>query len=304
MIPILDLAAPPRALAAELRRINETVGFMTIVNHGVDQALIDATFAMAARFHALPMDTKLALKIDESFQGYLPYKASTARANGLVAIRKPNENEAFFVNPERDPARPANRWPAALPEFGPTTLRYFAAVEDLAQRLLPLYAMALDLPEGFFSERCTTPLSMLRLTHYPPVEYGADEYGIAPHTDSSFITLLAQNPTPGLQLRTTEGAWIDVPPIPGSFVVNTGDVLGRWTNGRFLSTPHRAFNLTGAARYAIPFFFHPNLETRMDCLPGCSGPDNPMRFPEQTVAEYWAWFRGSNYDPLREKKAG
>ena len=304
MIPILDLAAPPRALAAELRRINETVGFMTIVNHGVDQALIDATFAMAARFHALPMDTKLALKIDESFQGYLPYKASTARANGLVAIRKPNENEAFFVNPERDPARPANRWPAALPEFGPTTLRYFAAVEDLAQRLLPLYALALDLPEAFFSERCTTPLSMLRLTHYPPVEYGADEYGIAPHTDSSFITLLAQNPTPGLQLRTTEGAWIDVPPIPGSFVVNTGDVLGRWTNGRFLSTPHRAFNLTGAARYAIPFFFHPNLETRMDCLPGCSGPDNPMRFPEQTVAEYWAWFRGSNYDPLREKKAG
>ena len=309
-IPVIDLGPcfrdEPGALAAtaaELRRVCETVGFLFIVNHGVPADLMAATFAMAARFHAQPLEAKMAIRLDDAMQGYLPYKSSTARANGLVAVRKPNENEALFINPERDPARPANRWPAAIPEFRPTTLAYFAAVEALALRLLPLYATALDLPEGYFGPLCDASHSTLRLTHYPPVEYGADEYGIAPHTDSSFFTLLAQNPVPGLQIRTRDGTWIDAPVIPGSFVVNTGDVLNRWTNGRFLSTPHRAVNLQPAPRYAIPFFFHPNETTRIECLPTCTDAANPPRFPAQTVGEYMAWFRGSNYDHFRQAAA-
>jgi isopenicillin N synthase-like dioxygenase len=307
-IPILDLGAAfageADALdrtAAELRHACERVGFMYITNHGVPQSLIDATFAMAARFHAQPLEAKMALKLDDAMQGYLPYRSSTARANGLVAVRKPNENEAFFVLPERDPARPANRWPEAMPEFQEVTTRYYAALETLALRMLPLYDRALGMPDGFFAARCTRPHASLRLTHYPAMDYGQDEYGIAPHTDSSFMTLLAQNPVPGLQIRTQAGEWIDAPVIPGTFVVNTGDVLNRWTNGRFLSTPHRAFNVTKAPRYAIPFFFHPDIDASLACLPTCTDAANPPRFPAQTVGEYMSWFRNSNYDHFRNQ---
>ena len=308
-IPLIDLgpyfANEPGALettAANLRHICETVGFLYIKNHGVPTELTAATFAMAERFHAQALEDKMAIGMNDQMQGYLPYKSSTARANGLVAVRKPNENEAFFINPEREPTQQNNRWPAAIPEFRESVLRYFSAVEALALRMLPLYALALDLPADYFQTRCTASLSSLRLTHYPSVAYGSDEYGIAPHTDSTFMTLLAQNPVPGLQIRTQAGEWIDAPVIPDTFVVNTGDVLNRWTNGRFLSTPHRAFNKLPKPRYAIPFFFHPNPETLIECLPTCSNIDQPPRFPAQTVGDYMAWFRGSNYDHFRKSK--
>jgi isopenicillin N synthase-like dioxygenase len=310
-IPLIDLgpylAGEPGALeatAAELRRVCETVGFLFVSGHGVPPEVIRDTFAMAERFHAQPLDAKMAVTLDDRMQGYLPYKSSVARANGLVAVRKPNENEAFFVNPERDPQHQANRWPAALPGFRDTALRCLAALEGLALRMLPLYARALDLPADYFDRLCDRSFSSLRLTHYPPVDYGADEYGIAPHTDSSFITLLAQNPVPGLQIRTRDGEWIDAPVIPDTFVVNTGDVLKQWSNGRFISTPHRAFNKEQRSRYAIPFFFHPNEETLIDPLPTCVGDDDPPRFAPVTVGAYMAAFRGSNYDHFRSRTPG
>lgn len=308
-LPLLDLgpflAGEPGALersAAELRRINETIGFLYIANHGVPWSLVEETFATAACFHALPLERKMTVKLDDGMQGYLPHKSSTTRANGLVAVRKPNENEAFFVKPEHGDT-PANRWPDEVPEMAAVTLRYYAALDGLAQRMLPLYARALDLPADYFGPLCRRSFSTLRLTHYPPTQYSEDEYGIAPHTDSTFLTLLAQNPVPGLQIRTQAGAWIDAPVIPETFVVNTGDILNRWTNGRFISTPHRAFNTAAAPRYAIPFFFHPDEATRIACLPTCTDAANPPRFPTQTVGEYMAWFRGQNYDHFRQDKA-
>jgi isopenicillin N synthase-like dioxygenase len=91
--------------------------------------------------------------------------------------------------------------------------------------------------------------------------------------------------------------------IPQTFVVNTGDILNRWTNGRFLSTPHRAFNTMQSPRYAIPYFFHPNPDTLVEALPTCTGEGNPPRFPAQTVGEYMAWFRGQNYNHFRKGAA-
>jgi hypothetical protein len=105
-------------------------------------------------------------------------------------------------------------------------------------------------------------------------------------------------------VRTPVGDWIDVPVIPDSFVVNTGDILNHWSNGRFISTPHRAFNVGTGPRYAIPFFFHPNKTTLIEALPTCTSADNPPRFEAQTVGDYMAWFRGSNYDHFRQGKAG
>lgn len=306
-IPVLDLgpflAWEEGALertAAELRHICETIGFLYIANHGVPRALMDATFAEAARFHAQPIEAKLAVKVDAQMQGYLPIRGSTTRTFDPNADNKPNENEAFFVKREGMPGI-ANRWPDNLPGFRETTLRYYAAMEFLARRMLPLYARALDLPANYFDAKCDEPLSSLRLSHYPPVAaYAENEFGIAPHTDSTFITLLAQNEIPGLQIRRQDGSWMDAPVIEGTFIVNTGDVLNRWTNGRFLSTPHRAFNTSKQPRYAIPYFFHPNADTLIDCLPGCEVAGEAPRFPAMTMTDYMAWFRGRNYAHLRK----
>ena len=307
-IPVLDLgpflAGKPGSLvetAVKLREICETIGFLTIVNHGVSPELMEATFAQAARFHEQPHDIKMQVKVNAIMQGYLPLRGSTTRTSTLSVGSKPNENEAFFVKKSGNDDGGDDRWPADLPGYREAVLRYYEAMDDLAQRLLPLFAAALDLPTDYFAPLCTAPMTTLRMSHYPPATYGANEYGIAPHTDSSFFTLLAQNKVPGLQIRTTSGEWIDAAVVPDSFVVNIGDVLHRWSNGRFLSTPHRAFNTSRGPRYAIPYFFHPNPDTLIDCLPSCSVPGEAPRFEAMTVAEYMAWFRGQNYDHLREK---
>ena len=309
-IPVLDVGAflngdagALEATAASLRQICETIGFLTIVNHGVSADLMAATFAQTARFHAQSPASKAKVKVNAVMQGYLPLRGSTTRSSVLSAGSKPNENEAFFVKKSGDDDGGPDRWPDDLPGFREATLRYYAAMDDLAQRLLPLFARALDLPADFFASLCDRPLTTLRMTHYPPAAYGANEYGIAPHTDSSFFTLLAQNKVPGLQIKVSTGDWIDAEVIPDSFVVNIGDVLHRWSNGRFLSTPHRAFNTSAGPRYAIPFFFHPNADTLIDCLPGCAVPGQTPRFPAMTTAEYMAWFRGQNYDHLRQANA-
>jgi isopenicillin N synthase-like dioxygenase len=308
-IPILDIGgflagdpAAAEATAAELRRINETVGFLFITGHGVPRALVDETFAAAARFHAQPEEAKLAVKVNAAMQGYLPLRGSTTRSSPLSPARHPNENEAFFVKRTAEDDTNDGRWPADLPGFRETALRYYDAMDGLAQALLPLYALALGLPRDHFGPLCDRPLTSLRLSHYPACDYGADQFGIAPHTDSSFITLLAQNEVSGLQIRTTGGQWIEAPVVPDSFVVNTGDMLHRWTNGRFLSTPHRAFNTSGGSRYAIPYFFHPNPDTMLECLPGCAAPGEAPRFEPMTAGGYMAWFRGQNYDHLRKGK--
>lgn len=98
---------------------------------------------------------------------------------------------------------------------------------------------------------------MLRLLRYPPAEAEANRFGIAPHTDANFLTFLAQSDVPGLQVRIPTGDWVDVPYVPGSSPMNSGDVMARWTNGRFKSTPYRAVPPVGRHRYAIPYCLGP-----------------------------------------------
>lgn len=317
-IPILDLApyfsgeaGALEATAEQLRFACEHVGFYYITNHGVPRELVDRVFAEAERFHALPLEVKLALKANRHNIGYMPYKSSVFRASRFYDGEAPDLNAAFFLR--RDlPAdhadvlagrrfRGRNQWPDHLPGFRETLVAYLAQMEALASRLIPLYAAALGLPPDYFSEAFTDPMYILRLTHYPAGQvHIPDQYGIAPHSDSSFMTLLAQNKVPGLSICLPSGRWIDAPVIPGTFVVNSGDNLHRWTNERFLSTPHRAINASGVERYAIPFFFDCNLDHVMDCLPTCQSPDNPPRYPPTTFAEYAEAYGKQYYDHMRD----
>ncbi|HJQ55752.1 MAG TPA: 2-oxoglutarate and iron-dependent oxygenase domain-containing protein [Vineibacter sp.] len=301
-IPVLDLApylaGAPGALeplAAQLRHAFEHIGFYFIKGHGVPPALTDAAFAEAARFHAQPLAEKMKLERNQHNVGYLPMKNAT---KAITVSNRPNLNEAFFVKRDLPADHPdvvankrfrgANLWPADLPGFRETVVAYCDAMEALALALLPIYARALDLPADYFARPFSPePQYTLRLSHYPPpAAEDADAFGIAPHTDTSFLTILAQNRLPGLSIRTQSGKWIDAPAWEGHFLVNGGDMLRRWTNDRFLATPHRAINRTGRDRYAIPFFFDCTADHPIACLPTCQGPDHSPKYPPFTYTEY------------------
>ncbi len=312
-IPVIDLAdflagkpGAREATAAALRHALEEVGFYFITGHGVDQATVDAAFDAAKRFHAQALDDKLRLKINQHNIGYLPVRGSVTRHSKINPDNKPNVNEAFFV--KRDlaadhhdvlaglPFRGMNQWPDGLPGFREAVLDYAGAMERLGLSLLPLYATALELPADFFDGRFAPPMYTLRMSHYPQQEgSNENEFGLAPHSDTSFMTLLAQNKVPGLSIRLPNGRWVDAPALEGSFLVNGGDMLRRWTNERFLATPHRVVNRSGQERYAIPFFFDCAYTTRMECLPSCTGPENPPRYEAISYPDYMQWYRNLNY---------
>lgn len=299
-------------LAAALREALEQVGFYYIEGHDIPQSLVDRVFVECARFHAQPLATKMALHANEHNVGYMPVNGYVSRSSRVEAATRPNLVEAFFVKRDLPPEHPdvlaniryrcLNQWPdaAVLPGFRETIVAYCDAMEQLCKRLLPAYAVALDLAPDFFAEAFTEPQYALRMSHYPPAETGEEsQYGVAPHTDSSFLTMLAQSELPGLSVRAPSGQWIDAPVMPGTFLVNSGDMLRRWTNHRFLSTPHRVINRNANRdRYAIPFFFDATYNYAMACLPTCHSADNPPRYEPTTYQAYMLWF-ARQYDHIR-----
>jgi isopenicillin N synthase-like dioxygenase len=320
VIPVIDLgpyfAGVPGAidrLAGELAEALETIGFFIIVNHGVPRALIDRTFEEARRFHAQPMAAKMALRMNEHNNGYMAMGRYAVWTSEVNVNDKPDLNEAFFTKRERRADDPLvrsgrrfagpNQWPEDLPGFREAVLTYTDTVDAMARRLLPACAVALGLPPDAFDAAFAESQFSFRLSHYPPVEAATNQFGIAPHTDANFMTFLAQTDVPGLQLRLPSGEWLDVPYVPDSYAVNSGDMMYRWTNGRFKSTPHRALPPVGRQRYAIPFFLGPHLDTEIACLPTCQGPANPARFPPITYDAYLHWWYDANYNAAAQKDA-
>jgi isopenicillin N synthase-like dioxygenase len=309
MAPLFDGSeAGRREVAEALRGALESVGFLILVNHGVPQDLVERAFAEARRFHGQPMAAKHAVLMNEHSNGYMAmsrYNVRTSRVSEDSA--KPDLNEAFFIKRERAPDDPLvrdgrrfagpNEWPEALPGFKETVLEYSGAVDAMTLRLLPALAISLDLPADAFNAAFAESMFTLRLSHYPPAAaHEAGQYGIAPHTDASFMTFLPQTGVPGLQIRVAEDRWVDVPYVPNSYVVNAGDTLQRWTNGRFKSTPHRALPPIGVRRYAVPYFLAPHLDTVIECFPSCQGPDNPPAYPPVAYGDYLANWIDRNYN--------
>ena len=322
-IPILDvgpyLAGSPgtfRKLAMELRFALENIGFFYLTNHAVSQDLIDRVFDEAKRFHSQPLDEKMKVYLNRSNNGYMPLKGHAQRHSSLNKDPKPNENKSYFARRERDPNDPdvkagkdlrdPNQWPGGLPGFKETVLEYMVTMEAFGQRMLPAYALALDMDADYFAPFFEGGETTVRLIHYPPAAAGdgvANVFGTAPHTDRNFATFLAQAKVPGLQIMTTAGEWIPAPAIPGTYIVNSGDTLRRWTNDRFLSTAHRVFNASETDRYSIPFFYAPNLNATIDTVASCVGPDQPVKYPPVTYEQFSLEFLNKNYFH-RQKYAG
>ena len=315
-IPIIDLgpylAGQPGAMertADQLRFALTEIGFYFIINHGVPELQIREAFRQAARFHAMPLERKMDIRIDRHNVGYLPMRGDTLRTSTVQTVTKANLNEAFFMArdlPDDHPDvladrrfRGANRWPAGLPGFRETVTDYCDTLERLVQKLVRLYALALGLPAAYFDVPFRDFQYKLRMTHYPNQEVPADdEFGIAPHTDTSFLTLLAPNEVPGLSIRTRGGTWIDAPVVPGAYVVNGGQLLLRWTNDVFLATPHRAINRSGGERYALAFFCDCNIDWPIAAVPTTVGPDKPPKYPTTWYTDYMIEYQKRTYDLL------
>ncbi len=300
LIPVLDLAGltagDPDAvpiLGRELEAALMEVGFFFVTNHGVPWKLVTDVYDTARELHALPPERLEQAKMDREHGGYLGYGGGTSYASEIAGdVRTPNLNAAFFVH--RGGYRLDNRWPD-LPGFRSVVDRYMDSVTALARRLLPVLAASLDLPHGYFEPHFDHPSCTLRLSHYPVVDYGENDWGLAPHTDSTIITLLPANDVPGLEIRPAGHDWITPPALPESFLINSGDMLKRWTNHRFRSTAHRARNRSDVDRYAIPFFFGTRDDAVIEALPTCVGPDDPPRHQRITYGDYQRWFLDRNY---------
>ena len=277
-------------LAGQVAHACEEIGFFYAVNHGIPGELIERAFTAARRFFALPLEQKMALALNQRHMGYLPIGAAVQAASTVRKAIRPNQNESFFVSYDRDSDHPEaarsnslggrNQWPADLPRLRADMMAYFGAVSAMCRRMLPSFAVALGMTADFFAPFFAgDPHANLRFLHYPPkgmTEDNAD--GQRAHTDNSFITALARTDVPGLLARLPSGEWVAPSVIPGTFLIYLGNIMRRWSNDRFLSAPHRVLNQPQVDRYSIAFFFSPNPDSVIECLPSCISTENPAHY--------------------------
>jgi len=277
-IPIIDIkgvrgrdAAAMKRAAGEIHRASTEVGFFYIANHLVRSDTIERAAAAARRFFANPVELKRTVAANANHRGF------HARGDALMyGAKKPDYKEFYSIGlelPESDPSvlageplRGPNNWPPFMPELRPALYGYFEEVGACAADLLRVVALSLGLKETFFLGKYTKPLQRTQIIYYPPQPPDLDEqFGVAPHSDYGCITLLWQDDNGGLQVRSRASkSWIDAEPIPGTLVVNVGDLLARWTNDRFSSTVHRVINRSGRERHSIATFFDPSFAAVVD----------------------------------------
>jgi isopenicillin N synthase-like dioxygenase len=300
-IPVIDLApyatgVEKHRVAAEVARACETVGFLVITGHGVSSAVLDGIVDATRRFFALPEATKAGLVSPDPdvFRGYSRLE-SKSLAKSKSTEWQPDLREAFTVNRVQDKSDPYYRDPAAgklfspniwpdealVPGFAAAFTAYYLALDELATTLMRVFAVALDLPETFFDDKVDRHFSNLTAYHYPPQSAPPRPGQLrgGAHTDFGSLTLVYASPSArGLQAWSgTE--WEDVPTVPGTFVVNIGDLMAQWSNDRWVSTLHRVANPLDAAsnqsRYSIAFFHQPNYDVLIKSLDMLNVPKYP-----------------------------
>lgn len=310
-IPVLDMApylggqaGALEALAGEMRHVQETIGFMMFVNHGFPGSLLQRAYGQLKRFFALPMDEKLSYRINELSVGYVPPKSTVYVTSVINKNTKKDLNETLILALERAPDHPLikagtrfvgpNQWPRGLDGFRETMVEYQQEIRKLGLKLIRLYAVALGKPADFFDAMFTDPIMWSRNAYYAAQEAEENQFGIAPHCDHSFLTMLPVSDVPGLQVLTQAGDWMEADFVEGGMLVNTGEFLNRWTNGRFMATPHRVVP-PERDRFSIATFFNPNPDTIAAPLDTCCGPDNPPRYGPVTLIDYLQWYIDTNY---------
>jgi isopenicillin N synthase-like dioxygenase len=303
--PTVDLArfeaavsAERTQLGAEVDSICRTTGFLAVTGHRVPQAVIDAAWSSAKAFFDLPSDEKLKSKAP--YRGYPygyfgPEYETLAKSRGVDT--PPDLKESFNGGPLAAPASVTDPdalafcyaptiWPERPEQFRAAWLAYYAAMEDLAARLMRVLAVALRLPEHYFGAFIGHPISALRALNYPEQRTtpAAGQLRAGAHSDYGSLTiLLPQAGSRGLEILGPDGAWRPVPPIPGAFVINIGDLMAQWTNDRWVSTLHRVVNPPPEEggrdrRQSLAFFHQPDWDAEITVLPSCVAPGDTAHY--------------------------
>ena len=295
-VPIIDFApfqngsaSEREAVAESIARACREVGFFYLRNYGIDKTLVEKAFAESHGFFALEEATKEAVgwKEEASNRGYVKVGRESLNPN-----RPGDLKEAFNIGSDNEladndkAAMRLNQWPEHNTSFRPTMEAFFEACADVADQVLHAFAISLETSPDFFIKHHGGRDHTMRLLHYPPVEAQAVKPGqkrAGGHTDYGSITLLFQDDVGGLEVKNVEGVWCQAPPIPDTILINTGDLMQRWTNDVFRSTPHRVGlppqEASHRTRDSIAFFCHPDMDSEIDCLPSCISEQRPGRYP-------------------------
>jgi isopenicillin N synthase-like dioxygenase len=326
-IPVIDvgpLVTPgpdARALRQAASRIGEAcrdVGFFYITNHGIPEPESEALLAEAKRFFGLPAAEKMKLRLGQTsqFRGFVP-------VGGEVTAGKTDWHECLDLQPlsgrdatsiaaaaaqrranGRHPLDDPGQWPSCLPSFPAAMMRAWDQRYRLGARIAAGMALSLGLDPDFFAAFAGVELSDLRLIHYPPSSgaalpgppaSGDEDYGFGAHVDYGFLAILQQDGVGGLELRNSAGAWIPAPHIPGTFLVNIGQMMQRWTNDRYRATWHRV-RLPAADRYTIAFFAEPSFNAVIEPLDTCCDDGNPPRYEPCQFGPYVVELFSKAYD--------
>ena len=295
-IPVIDIGplrdgSDPHSAATELHQASRDVGFIYIRNHGIADGLIEKTRATALDFFRLPDEDKQRIAVSSAHRGFLG-RGGAKMQDGLKADLKESfiwgyENEVGET-PDDHPLRGQNRWPEFMPDMRGQAMAYFAAAHDVAHHLMRGFALGLNLAEDALLKSNARPLSRASFVYYPPQENDSDQYGVGPHTDFGVLTVLCQDAVGGLQVQGLDGEWIEATPIPGTLIVNVGDLLSRWTNGAYRSTPHRVINRSGRERLSLVLAYDPEPQTMIDPRDlfgvNCELPESPI-----SCGDYLTW---------------
>ena len=309
-VPLVDIAAlrdgsDPQRVAHEIHRAMTEVGILYVRGHGIPDGLIDRARDAAYRFFRQPRESKLEVAARPWHRGFLAVGDAKMYDTATQDLKEsfiwgreltPQEVHEAKDNPVLGP----NVWPAGVPDLKDAALAYFDAAHDCAQDLLRAFALALDLPSDTYAVGATAPLSRGAIVYYPPQAAGEprDRFGVAPHTDFGVLTVLCQDDVGGLEVQTVSGDWVAAPPIEGSLVVNVGDLLHRWSNGRFRSPPHRVVNRSGRERLSLVVSYDPNGETLIDPAAVCAAGEAPQ-FEAITCGDYLTWRFGKAFSYRR-----
>ncbi|HWE73131.1 MAG TPA: 2-oxoglutarate and iron-dependent oxygenase domain-containing protein [Stellaceae bacterium] len=312
-LPVIDLAPfvaggsaeDRRAVAQKLREACIDIGFFYLSGHGIAQSEFDAVIAMGHRFFELPLAEKMKLHSNRSAVrlGYRPLGGPNPGGPnpggpnpggpnpGGNGDKPPDLKERFHMAREVMAGEPEegrrdaglSQWPeaAVLPGFTAMMRAHIARRCDVARHLARAFALSLDLAEDAFDAIYRYPGGSVVFNYYPPIDpktHHDGEWSFSPHADYNAFTLLYQDQLGGLQVMNAAGAWIDVPFVAGTMVVNIGDLFQSWTNDLYTSTLHRVHNQGTAARISVPHFASPNGAAMIECLPSCTGPGNPPRY--------------------------
>jgi isopenicillin N synthase-like dioxygenase len=314
-VPVLDIATFPggdatakQRLAEKVGRAINDIGFLVITGHGVDPDLIARVQTVSKAFFDLPIPEKNAVlrPAPDVTRGYIPLEAeSVGRSQGVDVPGDLNESlmigpvdvppgDPYFHGPQAGKHFHPNLWPEVPVELKPLYEAYFRAMGGLAEDLMALFALALGLPEHFFADKIDRHISRLRVRNYPaPLEAPKPgQLRAGAHCDYGSLTILrAENKPGGLQVMNKAGRWVDVPIAPDSYIINIGELMARWTNGRWAANLHRVVNppvdqATGSRRLSLVFFHNPNYDAPVSALPGTVADEETPRFPPTTSGEH------------------